>query len=142
MNNFIFSPSENAFYPVALKYSYEASKTWPDDGISVNDAIFSEFTSIPPDGKYRSVGEGGMPVWVELPPPTHEDLNEIAEQQREALIGQADETTADWRVMLMLGEISDADKAKLLAWMDYKKALKAVDISTAPDVIWPIPPAQ
>ncbi|MDS0578198.1 tail fiber assembly protein [Escherichia coli] len=40
----------------------------------------------------------------------------------------------------MLGDISDEDKAKLSEWMAHKKAVKAVDTSTAPDVIWPEQP--
>ncbi|WGE30735.1 tail fiber assembly protein [Edwardsiella tarda] len=40
----------------------------------------------------------------------------------------------------MLGIISDGDKAKLTAWMEYIKAVKAVDTSTAPNVAWPLKP--
>jgi len=65
---------------------------------------------------------------------------EAAKQQRQQLLLKADEVTADWRVELMLGDISDEDKAKLSAWMDYKKEVKAVDTSTAPDVSWPAQP--
>jgi len=64
-----------------------------------------------------------------------------AEQYRQQLLRQIDDVTADWRVELMLGDISDEDKASLTEWMAYKKAVKAVDTSTAPDVTWPEPPA-
>ncbi|AMO48430.1 putative tail fiber assembly protein [Enterobacter sp. FY-07] len=40
----------------------------------------------------------------------------------------------------MLGDISESDKTKLSAWMDYKSEVKAVDISTAPNVTWPVKP--
>ncbi|WP_369833111.1 tail fiber assembly protein [Cronobacter malonaticus] len=63
-----------------------------------------------------------------------------SENQRAQLLATADDVTADWRVELMLGDISDEDKAKLSAWMDYKKEVKAVDTSTAPDVSWPAQP--
>lgn len=33
--------------------------------------------------------------------------------------------------------ISDEDKASLIAWMSYIKAVQAVDMSKAPDIIWP-----
>ncbi|HIG9578635.1 TPA: tail fiber assembly protein, partial [Klebsiella pneumoniae] len=36
--------------------------------------------------------------------------------------------------------ISDDDKASLIAWMKYIQALNAVDISTAPDIEWPVKP--
>ena len=38
---------------------------------------------------------------------------------------------------LILGDISSTDKEKLSAWMDYKKEVKAVDTSTAPEISWP-----
>lgn len=65
-----------------------------------------------------------------------------AEQERQALLAQANAMTADWRTELALGSIDDEDKAKLTAWMKYIKAVKAVDTSTAPDIIWPERPAE
>ena len=42
---------------------------------------------------------------------------------------------------MMLGEISDANKAKLSAWMVYKNEVKSADVTTDPEhVNWPIPP--
>ncbi|MCB2241619.1 tail fiber assembly protein, partial [Salmonella enterica] len=47
----------------------------------------------------------------------------------------------DWRTELMLGEISDANRDKLSAWLDYKNEVKAVDVTTTPDnVNWPEKP--
>ena len=63
-----------------------------------------------------------------------------AEQHRQMLIAQVDEITSDWRVELMLGDISEENKKKLSSWMAYKNAVKAVDISTAPDINWPVQP--
>ncbi|MHC5593211.1 tail fiber assembly protein, partial [Escherichia coli] len=42
-----------------------------------------------------------------------------------------------WQTELQLGIISDDDKAALIAWIGYIKSVKAIDTSTAPDVIWP-----
>ncbi|HBA8350087.1 TPA: tail fiber assembly protein, partial [Escherichia coli] len=33
--------------------------------------------------------------------------------------------------------ISDGDKESLIAWVQYIKAVQAVDTSTAPDITWP-----
>lgn len=63
-----------------------------------------------------------------------------AEQYRQTLLAQVDELTSDWRVELMLGDISEENKKKLSSWMAYKAAIKAVDVSTAPDVSWPAQP--
>jgi len=65
-----------------------------------------------------------------------------AEQQKVALLEDAQAAISFWQTELQLGIISDEDKTSLINWMDYIKAVKAVDTSTAPDIIWPIPPAE
>lgn len=80
------------------------------------------------------------------PPPepekSHDELVEEADQQKQALLDHAAEVTSDWKTELALGIISDEDKASLISWMNYIKAVKAVDTSTAPDITWPTPPAE
>ncbi|WP_239353462.1 tail fiber assembly protein, partial [Escherichia coli] len=64
-----------------------------------------------------------------------------AEQERQKLLAHADAVMLDWRTELMLGEISDANRGKLSAWLVYKNEVKAVDVTTAPvHVNWPAPP--
>lgn len=62
MNNYVYSPSANAFFSVGLQSLYEGSGTWPDDGIDVDDAVFGEFTAVQPVGKVRTAGDGGLPA--------------------------------------------------------------------------------
>lgn len=64
-----------------------------------------------------------------------------ANQQKQALLDNAAEVTSDWKTELALGIISDEDKASLIAWMNYIKAVQAADTSKAPDITWPTPPA-
>ncbi|EHT99948.1 hypothetical protein CKS_1949 [Pantoea stewartii subsp. stewartii DC283] len=66
---------------------------------------------------------------------------EAANQQKQALLDNAAEVTSDWKTELALGIIGDEDKVSLIEWMNYTKAVKAVDTSTAPDITWPTPPA-
>ena len=75
------------------------------------------------------------------PPPTHEQLIQAAENERQRLLSAADAIMLDWRTELMLGEISDANRAKLSAWLLYKNQVKAVDVTTDPEHVgWPVPP--
>ncbi|EHL7282283.1 TPA: tail fiber assembly protein [Escherichia coli] len=75
------------------------------------------------------------------PPPTHEQLIQAAENERQRLLSAADAIMLDWRTELMLGEISDANRAKLSAWLLYKNQIKAVDVTTDPEhVNWPVIP--
>ncbi|WP_447536013.1 tail fiber assembly protein [Escherichia coli] len=75
------------------------------------------------------------------PPPTHEQLIQAAENERQRLLSAADAIMLDWRTELMLGEISDANRAKLSAWLAYKNEVKTVDVTTNPEhVNWPVIP--
>ncbi|EAM8948251.1 tail fiber assembly protein [Salmonella enterica] len=78
--------------------------------------------------------------WVMDSAAKHEGDIADAEQHRQALLAQVDELTSDWRVELMLGDISEENKKKLSRWMAYKTSVKAIDVSTAPHVSWPVPP--
>ncbi|MEB2479055.1 tail fiber assembly protein [Citrobacter freundii] len=75
------------------------------------------------------------------PPPTHEQLIQAAENERQRLLSAADAIMLDWRTELMLGEISDANRVKLSAWQAYKNEVKAIDVTTDPEhVNWPVIP--
>ncbi|EFQ7999859.1 tail fiber assembly protein, partial [Salmonella enterica] len=81
------------------------------------------------------------PAWADIPPPSREELISAAEQMRQQLLAHADAVMLDWRTELMLGEISDANRGKLSAWLAYKNEVKAVDVTTDPEnVNWPVPP--
>ncbi|HGF3788153.1 TPA: tail fiber assembly protein [Citrobacter freundii] len=65
---------------------------------------------------------------------------EAAEQKKSALLLEAQTTISLWQTELQLGIISNEDKASLIAWMNYIKAVQAVDTSKASDIIWPDKP--
>lgn len=63
-----------------------------------------------------------------------------AEAGKAALISEANSVTQAWQTQLMLGIITDGDKASLTKWMQYIQAVQAVDVSSAPDIGWPVKP--
>ncbi len=65
---------------------------------------------------------------------------EAAEQQKAALLLEAQAKISLWQTELQLGIISDEDKASLITWMNYIRAVKATETSTAPDISWPNQP--
>lgn len=67
-------------------------------------------------------------------------LVKIADAEKARRIAAANSTSQAWQTQLMLGIITDDDKATLVVWMTYIQALQAVDTSTAPDVAWPTAP--
>lgn len=56
-----------------------------------------------------------------------------AESERQRLLKEANEATADWLTDLQLGLISDEDKASLILWRTYIKALNAMDLVNVGD---------
>ncbi|HEO8445151.1 TPA: tail fiber assembly protein [Yersinia enterocolitica] len=138
MTTFAYSASQNAFW-------FSDSQSVPDNAIEVSDDVFNEFSITPLDGKRRIVGSDGLPKWEVIPPPTIEELKAAAiaaaEQKKFRLLAEASEITQDWNTDLLLGIIIDDDKAKLIAWRGYIKALNAVDTSSV-EINWPTPPAE
>ena len=96
------------------------------------------YTTIAPSGPYQK-WDGKK--WVTDPDAQHAADVEAADQQKAALLTEAQETISFWQTELQLGIISDEDKASLISWMQYIKAVQAVDTSKAPDITWPVPPA-
>ena len=137
---YVYSATRDAFFPVVMQDIYELAGTWPVDGVEVDDDCFKIFTDTPPDGKTRGTTGNGQPAWVEITPPTKEQFIESAELEKQTRLTHANALTADWRTELALGVISDDDKAKLILWMQYIKAVKAVEVSSAPDIDWPEKP--
>ncbi|HCX3983669.1 TPA: tail fiber assembly protein [Citrobacter freundii] len=141
MMEFGYSKTTNAFYDMSRKDLFIEAGTWPGDVVEVEQNIADEFMQIPPSGKRRVSGDDGLPAWGDTPPPTREELISAAEQVRQQLLAHADAVMLDWRTELMLGEISDANRAKLSAWLAYKNKVKSADVTTDPErVIWPSPP--
>ncbi|MDM2800800.1 tail fiber assembly protein [Citrobacter sp. Cpo109] len=137
---YLFSPSTLGFYPIDMKAEYLNKGSLPSDVIEVSDSVRNEYNFAPPEGKQLSSSQN-MPVWIDIPPATREELIAAAEQERQKLLAHADAVMLDWRTELMLGEISDTNRAKLSAWLAYKNEVKSADVTTAPEhVNWPVPP--
>lgn len=128
---YIYSASQDAFFPISLKDIYEDAGTWPDGGVEVDDDTFEMFTSIPPEGKVRGGDKEGMPAWVDAPPLTKEQLISAAKSEIISRLEYIDYITADWRTELSLGEISDENKGKLSKWMAYKREIKSINAEDA-----------
>ena len=63
-----------------------------------------------------------------------------AEAEKAARVSEANGITQAWQTQLLLGIITDADKATLTAWMKYVQSVQATDVSGAPDISWPAKP--
>lgn len=67
------------FYPESEIEAYEAAGTLPDDVIKVSDEICNEYNFTLPEGKRLGVNSKGYPAWIDIPPPTQDELIANAE---------------------------------------------------------------
>ncbi|MGL9719924.1 tail fiber assembly protein [Symbiopectobacterium sp.] len=132
---YYYSAKENTFCPAELRQSYIDAGSFPEDVIEVNDDVWLEFAgNPPPDGKERAVGEAGLPVWIDIPPPTPQQRMDEAERKKAALMQKASAAMAPLQDAVDLAMVTEAEKVQLVAWKKYRVLLNRLDISGAPDI--------
>ena len=138
MQKYVFSAKKNAFFPVELKSSYQKAGEWPNDGIEIEDSVATEFMQEPPEGNYRN-GIAGMPAWVDIPPPTQEELSAVAELKKANLRMRAD-SEINWRQDAVdAGVATEEETAALSEWKRYRVLLMRVDTEKP---VWPTTPGE
>lgn len=76
------------------------------------------------------------------------DYLAMAEKEKSYRLQEAERITTEWRTELMLGIISDEDKASLVEWVGYIRALKALNLANITDekgfnaIQWPEQPER
>ncbi|EGY4501738.1 tail fiber assembly protein [Salmonella enterica] len=144
MTTYSFSPSRLAFYDNSLRESYyEPVDAWPADAVEVTDLVAQKYitTDIPAGKKLGSVG--GKPAWVDIPPPTHEELIAEAEREKRRRIDAANDfmNSKQWPGKAAIGRLKGDELVQYNLWLDYLDALEMVDISGAPNIDWPAAPS-
>lgn len=135
----LFSPSTLAFYAAKWEDIYINARNWPDDLLEIDESTYIKFSQQPPKGKM--LGENNsFPAWVDLQFKTKNEVKDDNIAIKKALLFEASTKINIWQVRLLMGRISDDDKAKLDAWLDYIDSLELLNINEAEDVIWPVPP--
>lgn len=70
--------------------------------------------------------------WVTDAEAQHAGSVAEADKQKQALLYEADSLCRPWQTQLLLGIITDADKASLTTWMKYYQQVQVVDTSKIP----------
>lgn len=92
-----------------------------------------------PDGKVWGNDENNHPILNDIPSPTTEDLEEVAELQKAQLKAIAD-SEIEWRQDAVDAGIATDDETVVLAdWKKYRVLLMRVDTA---DPEWPTPPTE
>ncbi|MDY0971390.1 tail fiber assembly protein [Siccibacter turicensis] len=132
----LFSASTCAFYAADWEKDYRSSKSWPEDVKAVDEKTYIKFSQQPPFNKV--LGEkNGLPTWVDMPPLTTAEADKANVSKREMLLSMAGSKINIWQAKLIMGRLSDDEKAKLSAWLDYIDALEAMDTSETGSINWP-----
>lgn len=128
-----FSKSTNGFFIETI------NPEMPDDAVEVSEETYNALMAGQQfGGKVIVSDENGYPVLI-----TPEvNFIEAAEREREALIAEANAFINDrqWPSKLTLGRLDEDEKTRFNLWLDYLDELEQVDISTAPDIEWPVKP--
>lgn len=140
---YLFSPSTLGFYPIEMKEEYLTNGSLPSDVIEVSDSVRNEYNFAPPEGKQLSSSQN-MPVWIDIPAPTHDELIAEAEREKKQRIDAANDfmNSKQWPGKAAIGRLKGDELAQYNLWLDYLDALEAVDTSSAPDIKWPTPPGE
>ncbi|EEQ8762644.1 tail fiber assembly protein [Escherichia coli] len=105
--------------------------------------IFSDYEVINVDDISAGVGwlyNNGAFIAPPAPEIPHEEHVYQAESRKSSLLNEAYSTISIWQTELLLGTITEESRMLLIEWLEYIKALKDVDTSTAPNIIWPESP--
>lgn len=140
MKDYVYSASLNMICAVALKHDYELAGTWPGDAVELEQSTALEFMGEAPQDKIMRAGPDGLPAWANTPPPSPAQLSEQAEQRKTSLLDMAQDNISIWQTKLLLGRISDDEKAQLNAWLDYIDSLNLIDVTDAESIDWLVPP--
>lgn len=134
----MYAYSNGLFYPLSMQDDYEATDSWPNTFVVVNEEVFSEYSGTPPLGKMRGTNADGLPTWKDVPPPTSEEVAGIVVNHKNALLAEATAMIAPLRDAMDGGYLDDSDKPRLLTWQRYRYELTKVDINN-PE--WPKKPS-
>lgn len=131
----LYSKSQNAAFNPELKSRYESAGTWPDDFVEISDELYDQCFRNPTPGKIIQPGPDGLPMLVDPPGPTDEELEAQARAARDSLLSE----TVDTINAIRWASMSVSEQA---AWAAYRQAL--LDVPEQPgfpaDIDWPVAP--
>ncbi|WP_277971558.1 tail fiber assembly protein [Pantoea agglomerans] len=126
---------------IIVSMNYDVSTLWPVDNSVAEVAADDVPEGVDISGNWMYDGKNIVPRTY-----TAEEWQAKAEAQRQSLLTAANAATADWRTELQLDVISKEDKASLIEWITYIKALKVMSFTEIRDeaamgaIVWPEAP--
>lgn len=135
---YFYSAEYKSFYAGVLRKNYEAAGTWPGDAVPVDENEFAAFSGAPPAGKTRGSDDKGLPAWINLPKKTPEEITAEAEREKQNRIDMVRQSVSLIQTKLLMGrKLSEDEKERMEAALDYIDALEAINTSNVQEIIWP-----
>lgn len=125
------------FYSDAAGFTSEKIK---EDQVEITDSSWQKLIVGQSKGKIISSDKNGLPVLIDPPPLTKEQLTLIADTTKSGLMAEATNVIAPLEDAQKLGIATDAEIMSLKTWQTYRVLLYRVDTATAPDIEWPEKP--
>lgn len=125
------------FYLSDLYQDYEISGTWPKDVIEVSELWYERLIDGQGKGKVITVNEYGQPVLAEPAPPAPEKIIQIAAEQKNRLMDEANIALLPLQDAVDLGIATEFESSLLIEWKKYRVLLNRIDTSKAPNIEWP-----
>lgn len=123
-------------------YRSDITPNIPPGSVEISNDFYLELFKGQANGKMIVSDENGKPVLEDKPPLSIEKQIELANEKKLALLSSANIRTQIWQTQLLLGMISDADKASLATWMVYCKSIQSIDTSEPSKIVWPETPTS
>lgn len=119
----LYSAAENAFYPAELVPMYKAAGTFPADAKTVTPEVIQAFYETPPPaGKRLAAGDDGLPLWMDVDPPTPEQIEADRNHAVQMLL---DSTARQYRYDDMRSACTYADEPCVPSFQREGVALRA-----------------
>ncbi|WDZ97996.1 tail fiber assembly protein [Herbaspirillum sp. WKF16] len=135
--DYFYSATTSGFYCEAIN-----GTDIPADAKAITEERYNEVMAGQATGKRIVADADGMPVLADQLPPTSEQLAAQALLQRATLLAAAANAIAPLQDAVDLEIATDAEKAELTAWKQYRVALSRIgQQATYPmDIDWPEAP--
>lgn len=131
-----YSPSTNGFYPEDTHYP-----NLPEDVFSISQELYLSLLLGQGEGKIITPNGDEAPYLSEQPLPTKEQYIATAELEKSKKMAYARESIAPLQDALDINDATVEELSLLKKWKQYSVALNRLDLSSAPDIAWPLEPS-
>lgn len=131
--------ANGSFYPYFMKDVYVDAGSWPESGVDIDEEQYTYFKKTPA-GKKLSTDASGNPIFID--DDTDYGWVSMAVVRRDDLMATATYAIQPLQDAVDLDEATEAEVSLLRKLKQYRVALNRLDLSTAPDITWPLLPTE